>query len=62
MKKRTEIPSTYRVKAGDKDLYQICRRFYGRAGEGARVARIMELNQLYSADVRPGTLLRLPPK
>jgi nucleoid-associated protein YgaU len=56
------VPSTHRVKAGDTDLYAICRRYYGAHGEGERVARIMELNQLYSAELQPGTLLRLPPK
>jgi len=57
-----KIPSTYQVKRGDGNLYAICRRFYGASGEGARVARIMELNGLYSADVAPGTKLTLPPK
>jgi len=52
----------YRVKAGDGDLYAICRRFYGSKGEGARVARIMELNHLWSADVKTGTILILPKK
>jgi len=56
------VPSRYEVKAGDGDLYAICRRFYGSAGEGARVARIMELNHLWSADVKAGTVLTLPPK
>ncbi|MHC4341570.1 MAG: LysM peptidoglycan-binding domain-containing protein [Planctomycetota bacterium] len=57
-----KIPSTYEVKSGDGNLYAICRRFYGASGEGARVARIMELNGLYSADVTPGTKLTLPPR
>ncbi|MHC4550530.1 MAG: LysM peptidoglycan-binding domain-containing protein [Planctomycetota bacterium] len=60
--KPRKIPSRYEVKPGDGDLYAICRRFYGRAGEGARVARIMELNHLWSAEVKPGTVLILPPK
>jgi len=55
------IPSRYTVKPGE-DLYRICRRFYGRKGEGARVARVMNMNGLYSARVRAGTVLRLPPK
>jgi nucleoid-associated protein YgaU len=54
------VPSRYKVKDGDGDLYAICRRFYGREGQGARVARIMELNHLYSADVKIGTILILP--
>ncbi|MHC4818052.1 MAG: LysM peptidoglycan-binding domain-containing protein, partial [Planctomycetota bacterium] len=59
-----QIPADgrYRVKAGDGDLYAICRRFYGSKGEGARVARIMELNHLWSADVKTGTILILPKK
>ncbi|MDH3592580.1 MAG: LysM peptidoglycan-binding domain-containing protein, partial [Planctomycetota bacterium] len=57
-----KIPSTYVVKSSDGDLYAICRRFYGAQGEGARVARIMELNQLWSARVAAGTVLRLPAK
>jgi nucleoid-associated protein YgaU len=57
----TRIPSVYVVKKGE-NLYAICRRFYGSRGEGARVARIMEINDLWSADVRAGTKLRLPPE
>ncbi len=56
------IPSRYKVKAGDGNLYAICRKFYGREGQGARVARVMELNHLYSADVKAGTTLLLPPR
>jgi len=52
----------YTVKSGDGDLYAICRRFYGAKGEGARVARIMELNHLWSAEVKTGTVLILPQK
>jgi nucleoid-associated protein YgaU len=52
----------YKVKSGDGDLYAICRRFYGSKGEGARVARIMELNHLWSAEVKAGTVLILPKK
>ena len=48
------------MKQGDGNLYAICRRLYGREGQGARVARVMELNRLYSADVKAGTLLILP--
>lgn len=55
-------PRSYTVKAGDGDLYAICRRFYGTSGQGSRVARIMELNKLYSAEVASGTVLILPPK
>lgn len=60
----SKIPASgrYTVKAGDGDLYAICRRFYGSKGEGARVARIMELNKLWSAEVKPGTVLILPKK
>lgn len=54
------VPSRYKVKENDGDLYAICRRFYGREGQGARVARVMELNHLYSADVKTGTVLMLP--
>jgi len=59
-----QIPADgrYKVKSNDGDLYAICRRFYGSKGEGARVARIMELNHLWSADVKAGTLLILPKK
>ncbi len=61
--KRTgKVPSTYVVKAGDGDLYAICRRFYGANGQGARVNKILEMNGLWSAEVTPGTTLRLPPK
>jgi nucleoid-associated protein YgaU len=56
------IPSRYVVKEGDGNLYAICRRLYGARGEGARVARIMELNHLWSAEVKPGTVLILPPR
>lgn len=59
---KTTIPSVYEVKDGDGDLYAICRRIYGSAGEGARVARIMDMNGLWSAQVVPGTKLNLPPK
>jgi len=55
-------PRTYTVKAGDGDLYAICRRFYGKSGQGSRVASIMELNKLYSADIAVGTVLILPSK
>jgi nucleoid-associated protein YgaU len=61
-KTATKVPSRYVVKEGDKDLYAICRRLYGREGQGARVARIMELNHLYHAEVKPGTILILPAK
>ena len=57
-----KVPSTYVVKAGDGNLYAICRRFYGAGGQGARVNKILELNGLWSAEVTPGTTLRLPPK
>ena len=59
-----EIPADgrYKVRSNDGDLYAICRRFYGSKGEGARVARIMELNHLWSATVKPGTVLILPKK
>lgn len=58
----SKVPTRYTVKAGDGDLYAICRRFYGTKGEGARVARIMKLNGLWSAKVKAGTTLELPPK
>ncbi len=54
------VPSRYRVKEGDGDLYAICRRIYGREGQGAHVARVMEMNHLWSADVKTGTVLILP--
>jgi len=54
------LPATYRVRSGESDLYAICRKLYGADGLGARVARVMEANQLYSASVAAGTLLRLP--
>jgi LysM repeat protein len=60
--KASGIPSRYKVKDGDGDLYAICRRLYGPEGQGARVSRIMELNHLWSADVKAGTLLILPPR
>ena len=50
------------MKAGDKDLYKICRKFYGRSGEGARVVQIMNMNNLVSARVKAGTKLKLPRK
>ncbi|MFQ5844595.1 MAG: LysM peptidoglycan-binding domain-containing protein [Planctomycetota bacterium] len=56
------VPKTYVVRRGDGSLYAICRRFYGAQGEGARVHRVMEINGLWSAEVTPGTTLRLPPK
>jgi len=57
-----KIPSAYTVKKSDGDLYAIARRFYGKKGQGARVASIMELNGIWSATVLPGTKLTLPPK
>jgi len=54
-----KIPSRYTVKDGDGDLYAICRRIYGSA-TGARVSQIMDLNHLWSADVKSGTVLILP--
>lgn len=61
-KTRAKLPANgrYTVRPGDGDLYAICRRFYGAQGEGARVARIMELNKLWSAEVKAGTVLILP--
>jgi LysM repeat protein len=56
------VPSTYVVKSSDGDLYKICRRFYGRTGEGARVARIMEMNGLWTVNLKAGAKLKLPPK
>jgi LysM repeat protein len=56
-----EIPSRYTVKSGE-DLYSICRRFYGSKGLAARVDRVMDLNQLWKAEVKPGAILILPPK
>jgi LysM repeat protein len=56
------IPGTYKVKSGDGDLYAILRKFYGRQGEGARIVRVMEMNDLISTRVKTGTVLRLPPK
>lgn len=61
-KKQLPADGRYTVKPGDGDLYAICRRFYGSKGEGARVARIMELNNLWSAEVKPGSVLILPKK
>jgi nucleoid-associated protein YgaU len=58
--KPAAVPTRYRVKQGDGDLYAICRRIYGREGNSARVSRVMEMNHLYSADVKVGTLLILP--
>jgi LysM repeat protein len=60
-KKSDKVPSRYTVKEGDGDLYAICQRIYGSA-QGARVSRVMELNHLWSADVKAGTVLILPPK
>ena len=60
--KPVKIPSRYVVKKGDGNLYRICARFYGSSGQGARIARIMEMNKLWSADVKAGTVLTLPPK
>ncbi|MEM8885341.1 MAG: LysM peptidoglycan-binding domain-containing protein [Planctomycetota bacterium] len=57
------VPSAYTVKQGDGDLYAICRKLYRtRKGEGRRVAIIMEMNNLWSVRVKPGTTLKLPPK
>ena len=56
---KPKVPNTYTVKKSDGDLYAICRRFFGRRGEGARVARIMQRNKLWSANVKPGTVLIL---
>jgi len=61
-KRASDVPSRYRVKANDGNLYAICRRIYGREGQGARVSRVMEMNHLYSADVNAGTILILPPR
>ena len=61
-KKAPKVPARYVVKEGDGNLYNICRRFYGTTGQGSRIARIMELNQLWSADVKTGAILILPPK
>ncbi len=57
-----KIPARHVVRSGDGDLYAICRRYYGAGGEGARVAEIMSLNNLFSADVAVGSEIRLPPK
>ncbi|MHC4941252.1 MAG: LysM peptidoglycan-binding domain-containing protein [Planctomycetota bacterium] len=57
-----KVPRTHTVTKSDGDLYAICRKYYGRRGEGARVARIMQLNKLWSADVKVGTVLILPAK
>lgn len=54
------IPSVYTVKSSDGDLYKISRKFYGRGGEGARVTRIMNMNNLLSPRVKAGTKLKLP--
>ena len=54
------IPSSYKVKRSDGDLYKICARFYGRAGLARRVDQVMELNGLWSADVEVGATLQLP--
>jgi LysM repeat protein len=59
-KTTTKIPSRYTMKDGDGDLYAICRKLYGRDGLPARVAKVMELNHLYSRDVKVGTVLILP--
>jgi LysM repeat protein len=60
--KNTRVPSTYTVLASDGDLYSICRRYYGGKGEGRRIKEIMGLNNLWSANVRAGTVLKLPPR
>jgi len=52
------VPTEYTVRAGE-DLYTICRKYFGTKGEGARVSRIMELNDLWSAKVAKGTVIRL---
>ncbi len=52
------VPTHYTVKSGE-DLYTICRKYFGTKGEGARVSRIMELNDLWSAKVAKGTVIRL---
>jgi nucleoid-associated protein YgaU len=57
-----KVPSPYKVREGDGDLYKICRRFYGAEGLGARVSQILETNHLWSANVTPGTVLILPAK
>ena len=56
------IPSSYKVKRSDGDLYKICARFYGSAGLARRVNEVMELNGLWSADVEAGAVLQLPRK
>jgi len=56
------IPKTYTVKSNDGDLYAILRKFYGTAGEGARIVKVMEMNDLISPRVKAGTVLKLPPK
>ncbi len=61
-KAKGTVPSRYKVKEGDGNLYAICRKLYGREGQGARVSRVMEMNHLYSADVKAGTILILPPR
>jgi len=57
-----KVPNSYTVKANDGDLYTICRRYYGRTGEGRRVKEIMSLNGLLSAYVTAGTVIKLPPR
>ncbi len=60
--KKSPAQRTYKVKEKDGDLYAICRRIYGSKALGSRVARIMELNKIYSAAVKTGTVLSLPSK
>jgi len=61
--KPARIPDLYLVRAGDGDLYEICRKIYGtRKGEAARVAEIMRLNNLWDAEVKPGMRIRLVPE
>jgi len=59
-KKSGGIPSVYVVRASDGDLYKILRRFYGRSGEGARIVRVMEANNLVSVNVKAGTRIKMP--
>lgn len=60
-RKPAVLPSEYKVKSGE-DLYDICRRFYGGTGLAARVAGVMRRNSLWTAKVKSGTVLSLPPK
>ena len=55
----SKVPERYTVKRGD-NLYKICKKYYGSSGVNARVAEVMRLNHLYSANLKPGAVLVSP--